>query len=270
MESFTTTKTNYRITLKSNKNVDVNSVYNRIFFSSFDIDGVRIYKHGTEDEVFDDKESTFNKDKIADTFGEEKYPNGYTTLPLKKEDFEIKKEKKEEGIYGFLNSYINSYSPKVEVDTSLTEIDVTIPIDVKNPIISLENILKNEEYSIDLYIINNNIDYTSLEKIIHDLYIQIKYLYEKGFYFSEIPTSSILYVQDKYIIFDMNTIDVIKENDNEKLKLLNISFLNLVKNILNISYETTTIIEGLDKIKNTKLYYFLKRIENEGQLLWVY
>ena len=60
MESFTTTKTNYRITLKSNKNVDVNSVYNRIFFSSFDIDGVRIYKHGTEDEVFDDKESTFN------------------------------------------------------------------------------------------------------------------------------------------------------------------------------------------------------------------
>ena len=68
------------------------------------------------------------------------------------------------------------------------------------------------------------------------MYIQIKYLYEKGFYFSEIQTSSILYVQDKYIIFDMNTIDVIKENDNEKLKLLNISFLNLVKNILNISY----------------------------------
>lgn len=269
MESFTTTKTNYKITLKSNKNVDVNSVYNRIFFSSFDIEDVRIYKHDTDEEVFDDKQSTFNKDKIADTFGEEQYPNGYTTLPLKQEDFE-KKEQKEEGIYGFLNSYITSYSPKEELDSSLTEIDITIPINVKNPIISLENIVKNQENENILYVINNNIDYDSLEKIIYDLYIQIIFLYEKGFYFSEIPLSSVLYVQDKYIIFDMKTIDVIKDKDIEKKKMLNNSFLNVVKNILKLDYEDGSLIEHINKIKYTKLYYFLKRIDNEGQLLWIH
>lgn len=269
MESFTTTKTNYKITLKSNKNVDVNSVYNRIFFSSFDIEDVRIYKHDTDEEVFDDKESTFNKDKIADTFGEEKYPNGYTSLPLKKEDFE-KKEQKQEGIYGFLNNYITSYSPKDELDSSLTEIDVTIPIDVKNPIISLENILKNQENEDVLYVINNNIDYDSLEKIIYDLYVQIVFLYERGFYFSEIQLSSVLYVQDKYIIFDMKTIDVIKDNDIEKKKILNNTFLNVVKNILKLDYEDGSLIDHINKIKCTKLYYFLKRIDYEGQLLWIH
>jgi len=270
MESFTTTKTNYKITLKSNKNVDVNDVYNRIFFSSFDIEDVRIYKHGTDEEVFDDKQSTFNKDKIADTFGDEQYPNGYTTLPLKKEDFKKKELKKQEGVYGFLNNYITSYSPNNEMDSSLTEIDVTIPIDVKNPIISLEHILKNQENENILYIINNNIDYDSLEKIVFDLYIQIVFLFEKGFYFSEISLSSVLYVQDKYIIFDMKSIDVIKRNDIEKKKILNNTFLNIVKKILKLDYEDGSLIDHINKIKYTKLYYFLKRIDYEGQLLWIY
>ena len=68
----------------------------------------------------------------------------------------------------------------------------------------------------------------------------------------------------------MKTIDVIKENDTEKKKILNNSILNIVKNILKLDYEEGSLIEHINKIKYTKLYYFLKRIDYEGQLLWIY
>ena len=51
MNEIKTTKKNYRITLESTEDIDVNDVYNRIFFTEFDLKDIRIYKHNSEELV---------------------------------------------------------------------------------------------------------------------------------------------------------------------------------------------------------------------------
>lgn len=266
MVKINTTKNSYRITLESNKDVNVNDVYNRVFFSAFNIEGLRIFKYDTEEEIFvDGNNNDFDASKIIDVFGKEKNPNGYTTLPLKKEE---KKEQSENDLYGMLNDYMSGYLPEYkDKNNGLNKIDVVIPLDINNPVITVDNLtLDNDE----LTSINNIIDYKNLEKIIHDLYIQINYFYDKGFFFKEILPSSVLLIQEKYMIFDSRSIDKITEGDKQKKQLMNSAILDFVKKLLKYKVSSSSIIDDLINIKDTNLYYFLKRIEYEGVLLWVY
>ena len=78
-----------------------------------------------------------------------------------------------------------------------------------------------------------------------------------------------MYVQNHYVIFDSTNIDTIKENKDEQLKIMNTAFLKLISQILKIDISSGELSENLKNIQNSSVFYFLKRIDREGQLLWL-
>ena len=147
---------------------------------------------------------------------------------------------------------------------------ITFPQQDQENVFLLKDILHNNDHE-PLFSIheNTNVTYSELEKITRYFYIQIKYLFNVGYFYKDIPLESIFVIQDKFVIFDDKNIDIIEKNDNY-LKLMNIAFLKLIANLLDIPFtENEDFISKLKNIENTQLYYFLKRIEREGIMEWI-
>lgn len=264
MDIYANINEKYKITLSSNKNVHVNDVYNRIFFSTFQIDGVSIYsgnkQTNNDDLVEKDNSQDIDENKeipsIIDSLEKEQPNSGYRQLPLKSEQNDDSGDSEQ---YGFFSDYLKSYiSPNVkkQIDNP-NEIQISIPIDIENPIISLENIQADTN---ELSMITETIDYFTLENILKDLSLQISYLYDKGFYYTSIPTNSILFVQGKYIIFHIEDLDVRNKEKNYD------ALINLISVLLKT--EKANLLESSIAIKNTNIYFFLKRLLKENILLW--
>lgn len=268
----------YRITLPKNKDVNIVNVYNNLFFSIFPLKGLRVYKN--EKQVVDTvvQESTVqnnDENKLEDVFGEERLPNSYNTLPLAKDETDIKSNSNEddEGLYDTMSSYLTKYLPamfsKENTENNDNVIHITIPIDNNQPVILLEDMLNNYDND-ELYNIENeSIDYVFLEKIIKDLYIQLQFLLNNDYVFSTLSLDSIVHVQNRFVIFDSANIEIIKENRDEKIKTMNKAFLNLISSILNLNVSSDELLSKLKNIQNTEVFYFLKRIEREGVMLWM-
>ena len=268
----------YRITLPKNKDVNIVNVYNNLFFSIFPLKGLRVYKN--EKQVVDTivQESIMqnnDENKLEDVFGKERLPNSYNTLPLAKDETDRKGNSSEddEGLYDTMSSYLTKYLPamfsKENTENNDNVIHITIPIDNNQPVILLEDMLNNYEND-ELYNIENeSIDYVFLEKIIKDLYIQLQFLLNNDYVFSTLSLDSIVHVQNRFVIFDSANIEIIKENRDEQLKTMNKAFLNLISNILNLNVSSDELLGKLKNIQNTEVFYFLKRIEREGVMLWI-
>ena len=268
----------YRITLPKNKDVNIVNVYNNLFFSIFPLKGLRVYKN--EKQVVDTivQESIVqnnDENKLEDVFGEERLPNSYNTLPLAKDETDRKGNSSEddEGLYDTMSSYLTKYLPamfsKENIENNDNVIHITIPIDNNQPVILLEDMLNNYEND-ELYNIENeSIDYVFLEKIIKDLYIQLQFLLNNDYFFSTLSLDSIVHVQNRFVIFDSANIEIIKENRDEKIKTMNKAFLNLISSILNLNVSSDELLSKLKNIQNTEVFYFLKRIEREGVMLWM-
>ena len=268
----------YRITLPKNKDVNIVNVYNNLFFSIFPLKGLRVYKN--EKQVVDTivQESIMqnnDENKLEDVFGKERLPNSYNTLPLAKDETDRKGNSSEddEGLYDTMSSYLTKYLPamfsKENTENNDNVIHITIPIDNNQPVILLEDMLNNYEND-ELYNIENeSIDYVFLEKIIKDLYIQLQFLLNNDYIFSTLSLDSIVHVQNRFVIFDSANIEIIKENRDEQLKTMNKAFLNLISNILNLNVSSDELLGKLKNIQNTEVFYFLKRIEREGVMLWM-
>lgn len=268
----------YRITLPKNKDVNIVNVYNNLFFSIFPLKGLRVYKN--EKQVVDTivQESIVqnnDENKLEDVFGEERLPNSYNTLPLAKDETDRKGNSSEddEGLYDTMSSYLTKYLPamfsKENIENNDNVIHITIPIDNNQPVILLEDMLNNYEND-ELYNIENeSIDYVFLEKIIKDLYIQLQFLLNNDYVFSTLSLDSIVHVQNRFVIFDSANIEIIKENRDEKIKTMNKAFLNLISSILNLNVSSDELLSKLKNIQNTEVFYFLKRIEREGVMLWM-
>ena len=268
----------YRITLPKNKDVNIVNVYNNLFFSIFPLKGLRVYKN--EKQVVDTivQESIVqnnNENKLEDVFGKERLPNSYNTLPLAKDETDRKPNSNEddEGLYDTMSSYLTKYLPamfsKENTENNDNVIHITIPIDNNQPVILLEDMLNNYEND-ELYNIENeSIDYVFLEKIIKDLYIQLQFLLNNDYVFSTLSLDSIVHVQNRFVIFDSANIEIIKENRDEKIKTMNKAFLNLISSILNLNVSSDELLSKLKNIQNTEVFYFLKRIEREGVMLWM-
>lgn len=273
-------KTNYvyRITLPKNKDVNIVNVYNNLFFSIFPLKGLRVYKN--EKQIVDtivQENTTQNDDEnnIEDVFGEERFPNSYNTLPLAKDETDRKPNSNEddEGLYDTMSSYLTKYLPamfsKENTENNDNVFHITIPIDNNQPVILLEDMLNNYEND-ELYNIENeSIDYVFLEKIIKDLYIQLQFLLNNDYVFSTLSLDSIVHVQNRFVIFDSANIEIIKENRDEKIKTMNKAFLNLISSILDLNVSSDELLSKLKNIQNTEVFYFLKRIEREGVMLWM-
>ncbi len=268
----------YRITLPKNKDVNIVNVYNNLFFSIFPLKGLRVYKN--EKQVVDTivQESIVqnnDENKLEDVFGKERLPNSYNTLPLAKDETDRKSDSNEddEGLYDTMSSYLTKYLPamfsKENTNNNDNVIYITIPIDNNQPVILLEHMLNNYEND-ELYNIENgSIDYVFLEKIIKDLYIQLQFLLNNDYVFSNLSLDSIVHLQNRFVIFDSANIEIIKENRDEKIKTMNKAFLNLISSILDLNVSSDELLSKLKNIQNTEVFYFLKRIEREGIMLWM-
>ncbi len=287
MISIKKTDYSYRISLPKNEKINIVNIYNGLFFSIFPLKGLRVFKHDQQiqvdasnnvQEILDDKDDN----NLIDIFGKERVPNSYSVLPLAKDETEretatIKSnnDESDEGIYDSMSSYLTKYLPQMfskenteNIDYNV--VDITIPIEHEHPVMLLEDLLGNLPVD-ELYNINDNsnVTYDLLLSIIKDFYIQIHFLLNNGFIFKDFSLNSILYVQNHYVIFDSTNIDTIKENKDEQLKIMNIAFLKLISQILKIDISSGELSENLKNIQHTRVFDFLKRIEREGQLLWV-
>jgi hypothetical protein len=276
-------KTNYvyRITLPKNKNVNIVNVYNSLFFSIFPLKGLRVYKN--EKQIVDTnvQETIIQDDdenKLEDVFGKERLPNSYNVLPLANDETDRKvinynEDTNDEGLYDSVSSYLTKYLPamfsKENVDENQNLIHITVPVDSNQPVILLEDMLNNYDND-ELYNIENeSIDYVFLEKIIKDLYIQLQYLLNNDYVFSNFSLDSIVHVQSRFVIFDSANIEILKENRDEQLKTMNKAFLMLISSILKLNVSSDELLSKLKNIQNTEVFYFLKRIEREGVMLWM-
>ena len=273
----------YRITLPKNKDVNIVNVYNNLFFSIFPLKGLRVYKN--EKQIVDpvvQENITLDDDenKLVNVFGKEKIPNSYSTLPLAKDESKeldrnntSNNDDENEDLYDTMSSYLTKYLPtmfsKENIDNTDNFIHITIPINNNQPVILLEDLLNNHENN-ELYNIDDNtIDYSFLEKLIKDFYIQIEFLLNNDYVFSDISLNSIIHVQNRFVIFDSANIEILKENRDEKIKNMNRAFLKLISDILKLNVSSDKLLEKLKNIQNTEVFYFLKRIEREGKMLWL-
>ena len=277
----------YRIILSKNKNVNILNVYNSLFFSIFPLKGIRVYKNeqlvtDVPDNIVEEKVVLGdNKDKLIDVFGNERYPNSYSVLPLANDELTSNKSNNldvnsddNDGLYDSMSSYLTKYLPNIfsnNSDASLNNIYITIPIDNDKPVMLLENLIDNMSVD-EIYNINENtrVTYILLEQIVKDIYIQLQYLLHNGFVLNNFSINNIILVQDRYVIFDSENIDIINENKTEQLKNMNKSFLRFVSDLLKVNYDTSNnFMDQLKQIENTEIFYFLKKIEREGVLLWM-
>lgn len=277
----------YRIILSKNKNVNILNVYNSLFFSIFPLKGIRVYKNeqlvtDVPDNIVEEKVVLGDsKDKLIDVFGNERYPNSYSVLPLANDELTNNRSNNldvnrddNDGVYDSMSSYLTKYLPNIfsnNSDASLNNIYITIPIDNDKPVMLLENLIDNMSVD-ETYNINENtrVTYILLEQIVKDIYIQLQYLVHNGFVLNNFSINNIILVQDRYVIFDSENIDIINENKTEQLKNMNKSFLRFVSDLLKVNYDTSNnFMDQLKQIENTEVFYFLKKIEREGVLLWM-
>ena len=277
----------YRIILSKNKNVNILNVYNSLFFSIFPLKGIRVYKNeqlvtDVPDNIVEEKVVLGDsKDKLIDVFGNERYPNSYSVLPLANDELTNNRSNNlyvnrddNDGLYDSMSSYLTKYLPNIfsnNSDASLNNIYITIPIDNDKPVMLLENLIDNMSVD-EIYNINENtrVTYILLEQIVKDIYIQLQYLVHNGFVLNNFSINNIILLQDRYVIFDSENIDIINENKTEQLKNMNKSFLRFVSDLLKVNYDTSNnFMDQLKQIENTEVFYFLKKIEREGVLLWM-
>ena len=277
----------YRIILSKNKNVNILNVYNSLFFSIFPLKGIRVYKNeqlvtDVPNNIAEEKVVLGDsKDKLIDVFGNERYPNSYSVLPLANDELTNNRSNNldvnrddNDGLYDSMSSYLTKYLPNIfsnNSDASLNNIYITIPIDNDKPVMLLENLIDNMSVD-EIYNINENtrVTYILLEQIVKDIYIQLQYLVHNGFVLNNFSINNIILLQDRYVIFDSENIDIINENKTEQLKNMNKSFLRFVSDLLKVNYDTSNnFMDQLKQIENTEVFYFLKKIEREGVLLWM-
>lgn len=277
------TKTNYKIILKKNKSIMVRDVYNSLFFSTFGLKKARVFSK--EQKLNEKISENADLNSLSDTsienndssdddddgyFFKERNPSGYSELPLFKKDIvqddgtviqEKIKDNNNDGVYTFLNDYISKYTQeKTNEPIDEDEIYILVPFEVENPIITLNNFSIPDKNSL-LMIDKNGITYNVLEKIIYDIYLQIIYLQEKGYCYSEIPVESVLLINNRYIILSIETVSKFSDNDTS---LSTKAFLVFLEKL----FKDDTLESVLEKIQYTNIYYFIKRAQNENILLF--
>lgn len=250
MVAFTTTRKSHKITLYSSDEVNVNDVYNRMFFSSFGLNNFRIHKHGSTISADEGTEET-NAFSFENIFGKEQQPNGYSILPLQSGDF------RKQDALDITDEYVNKFKnvKAMNVPSETPFIDIYFPLET-----SLLPFEPKEE-SGDFIVGTSAMTYSELSHFIFDLYSQIIYFLEQGFYFQEIHSSSIMVIEGKHIIFDMETLNSGK-NDSELQKKTCEMFLHFIYELMGK--------RSIPLIKGTPLERFVKRIENERVLLWIH
>lgn len=286
----------YIVYLQTNPNIDMTKVYNQSFFSIFPLKGLRVFKdnvyqdnvqEGTSEtpsreiveSISEDKDES---DKIIETFGPETAPNSYTELPLQTNTDENNIELNEknntsdngddddEPFYSNLSGYLTKYLPNVfsrerDNNDNVKGMKIIIPYDANYPVYLFNEYVQNLQENNFLTIPNTSLKYDDLYVLFRDLFIQIEYFKNVGYMFDKFEVNKIVKLFDRFVYLDSENVVLYNEENNKNLHK---TFLNLVRDLLQLNNDDEVCTQ-IKNIQHTQLFYFIKRIEREGTMLWI-
>lgn len=283
----------YIVYLQTNPNIDMTKVYNQSFFSIFPLKGLRVFKDNVyQDNVQDETLETSSReivesisedndesDKIIETFGPETAPNSYTELPLQankdKNNTELDENNNtshddDEPFYNNLSGYLTKYLPNVfsrEKDNNddVKGMKIIIPYDVNYPVYLFNEYVQSLQQNDFLTIPNTSLKYDDLFILLRDLFIQIEYFKNVGYMFDKFEVNKIVKIFDRFVYLDSENVVLYNEENNKNLHK---TFLNLVRDLLQLNNDDEVCTQ-IKNIQHTQLFYFIKRIEREGTMLWI-
>ena len=294
MTTVTQENGNYIIRLQKNADIDMSKVYNQSFFSIFPLKGLRVFKDTmySESNLKDENEmkpkpqeilennpeNSDVQDDVINILGKETTPNSYTELPLQTTEShgdisntnDTNNDDNDNTFYSNLSGYLTKYIPSAFLrndNQSEIGMKITVPIDVKYPVYTFNDYIRRAHDNDLLNIENTSLEYDNLYVILRDLFIQFEYLKNIGYVFDKLEINNIVKVQERFLYLDSKNIVIYDKND-EQQKGLNTTFLNLVRDLLQLNTEGE-VCEQLKNIQYTQLYYFIKRIEREGVMIWI-
>lgn len=286
----------YIVYLQTNPNIDMTKVYNQSFFSIFPLKGLRVFKDNVyQDNVQEEtietpsreivesiSENNDESDKIIETFGPETAPNSYTELPLQtntdennielddKNNTSDNGDDDDEPFYSNLSGYLTKYLPNVfsrenNNNDNVKGMKIIIPYDVNYPVYIFNEYIQNLQENGFLTIPNTSLKYNDLHILLRDLFIQIEYFKNIGYMFDKFEVNKIVKLFDRFVYLDSENVTLYSpEND----KNLHKTFLNLVRDLLQLNNDNEVSTQ-LKNIQHTQLFYFIKRIEREGTMIWI-
>lgn len=286
----------YIVYLQTNPNIDMTKVYNQSFFSIFPLKGLRVFKDNVyQDNVQEETPETSSReivesisedndesDKIIETFGPETAPNSYTELPLQTNTDEnnIELDEKnntsdngdddDEPFYSNLSGYLTKYLPNIfsrEKDNNddVKGMKIIIPYDVNYPVYLFNEYIQNLQENDFLTISNTSLKYDDLYILFRDLFIQIEYFKNVGYMFDKFEVNKIVKIFDRFVYLDSKNVVLYNKENNKNLHK---TFLNLVRVLLQLNNDDEVCTQ-IKNIQHTQLFYFIKRIEREGTMLWI-
>lgn len=287
----------YIVYLQTNPNIDMTKVYNQSFFSIFPLKGLRVFKDNVyQDNVQEEmietpsreivesiSEDNDESDKIIETFGPETAPNSYTELPLQTNTDENNIELGEknntsdngdddddEPFYSNLSGYLTKYLPNVfsrekDNNNDVKGMKIIIPYDANYPVYLFNEYVQNLQENDFLTIPNTSLKYDDLFILLRDLFIQIEYFKNVGYMFDKFDVNKIVKIYDRFVYLDSENVTLYTpENDKNLHKI----FLNLIRDLLQLNNDDEVCTQ-IKNIQHTQLFYFIKRIEREGTMLWI-
>ena len=278
----------YIVNLQTNPNIDMTKVYNQSFFSIFPLKGLRVFKDNVyQDNIQEETNETPSReivesasedndasDKIIETFGPETAPNSYTELPLQKNIDENNIESNEENnddesFYSNLSGYLTKYLPNVfsreNSDNNVKGMKIIIPYDVNYPVYLFNDYIQKIQEIEFLTIQNTSLKYDDFHILLRDLFIQIEYFRNIGYMFDKFEVNKIVKIHDRFVYLDSENVTLYSEENGKDLHKI---FLNLIRDLLQLNSEDEVCTQ-IKNIQDTQIYYFLKRIEREGIMIWI-
>tara|TARA_Y100000389_G_C17468392_1_gene527872 strand:- start:108 stop:965 length:858 start_codon:yes stop_codon:yes gene_type:complete len=285
MTELNETEKYYILKIKNQDKLNVSQVYNRHFFELFGFTDFHVNHFGDSEPL---QEPTSKKQPplqgsisleedesdlsiATELLGREKYPNGYSTLPLKVKGGNSFLNSMEQTLTRYYDKYrkdadlpaITKETHKEEiVDPSLKNKDVKVSFPKSEfKVEHLPSLLqKNEEY-IDKF--PSSMEYYDVEKVIKDVIFQLDYLENEGVIYSSIDISSVYRINGRYVILDSDKL-VLDKRENQTLHL----YSSLYKFFLAfMGYSSGNFVSSF--IPFTNVYYCLQRLNNENVLIWI-
>ena len=266
-------------TIEGRPDIDLSLVFSRDYFNSIGFTKFRIsHKYQTTqsetDKILEDSDvivQDLEKDehKLAERLlGPEIIPNGYTQLPLKRNDTIRSNNTKQTGggILDTISDYITPYfySKRVVDETIEGETLDAMKIEFTTSQVQSFDEWKNTHLSTEpsLYSFQNTtITYEMLEQIIDNLYAQFCDLHDNGFTIQNVSTDFVYMIEDKLVLLDGNAVqnmDIQHVQDKSGCKAI----LQVIFDLL--GKKSNDVHVNFSEIQHTGVYNTLMRLQNDG------
>jgi len=277
MTTFHKTNTRALFTIEGRPDVDITRVFSREYFDRLGLaefhvsikrPGIATKNIGDEqlaNETVQDLENE-ERDLSEQFLGRERFPNGYTQLPLK-----IKPSPQIGGsILNTIYDYTKKYTEYFTTTSASSKVGPQLPEQIESMTIAFPpHNIKTYKAWRDEHVSNESslfsfpgttISYELLERIITDLYLQIEYLHDYGYTLSTISTDFVYVIQDRFVLLDGTAIERL-DTKNVRDTLASTAVLQFIFDIF--GKKQGDVLVDFSEIRNTRVYYILKRLQDD-------